>query len=195
MKKRVLQLIFSDTLAGTDIPVTYNNQADYIHMIPGLINSAQYEIATSVRRIPAEVKLSALTVTHEEFCDVYQLPVNCWQMMQGGLLYPDRIHRYREYRVMLNGNLRVTPGTDPNCIVEYWRYPTEINAQTADSTVLDNTPEVHEVVVFYAAAGLLLYDDAYRAQQFRSEYERRKNLLREPLWLEPGPIRNIYRGE
>ncbi len=39
LKKRVLQLIFSYSVAGSEIPATYNNQADYLAMIPGLINT------------------------------------------------------------------------------------------------------------------------------------------------------------
>jgi len=195
LKKRVLQLIFSDTLAGTVIPATYNNQADYINMIPGLVNTGLYDIATTARRIPAEAKLSSLTVTHETYCDVYQLPANCWQMMTGGLLTPDRNRRIAAYRILLSGNLRVDPGMDPDCILEYWRYPNEVSAQTADSTVLDNRPETHEALVFYVAAGLLAYDDPYRAQLFRNEYELRKKSLREPVWMEQGVIANIYQGE
>ena len=195
LKENVLKLIFSYSVAGTQIPATYNNQADYIAMIPGLANSAEMEIATTVRRIPAEKKLSSLTVTHETYCDVYALPDDCWQVMHGGLLCPDRIHRFREYRVMLDGSLRVGRNTDPDLILEYWRYPDTVGASTADTVELDNTPDAHEAIVFYVAAGRLTYDDAYRAQMFRNEYELRKKSLKEPVWLEVGHIVNCYGRE
>ena len=60
LKNRVLELIFSYSVAGSQIPVTYNNQADYITMIPGLVNNGQMDIATSVKRIPAIVLLADL---------------------------------------------------------------------------------------------------------------------------------------
>ena len=58
-----MQLAFSYSLAGTLIPDSYNNQADYLAMIPGLINTAATEIATFHKRIPATKLLSALTKT------------------------------------------------------------------------------------------------------------------------------------
>ena len=60
LKNRVLELIFSYSVAGSQIPATYNNQADYIAMIPGLVNNGQMDIATSVKRIPAMALLSDL---------------------------------------------------------------------------------------------------------------------------------------
>ena len=44
LKNRVLELIFSYSVAGSQIPATYNNQADYIAMIPGLVNNGQMDI-------------------------------------------------------------------------------------------------------------------------------------------------------
>ena len=36
-------------------------------------------------------------------------------------------------------------------------------------------------------------DDAYRYTMFLNMYEERISRLREPVWLEPGPIEDIYR--
>ena len=60
LKNRVLELIFSYSVAGSQIPATYNNQADYIAMIPGLVNNGQMDIATSEKRIAEMVLLSEL---------------------------------------------------------------------------------------------------------------------------------------
>ena len=46
LKQRVLELIFSYSVAGSEIPATYNNQADYLAMIPGLVNNGQRPILT-----------------------------------------------------------------------------------------------------------------------------------------------------
>ena len=40
LKRRVLQYIFSYTIAGDEIQLSYNNQADYVKLIPGLLNAA-----------------------------------------------------------------------------------------------------------------------------------------------------------
>ena len=51
---------------------------------------------------------------------------------------------------------------------------------------------MHECIVFYVAAHLLAYDDAYRYTAFMNEYEKQKARLREPIWLEVEPIHNLY---
>ena len=68
-----------------------------------------------------------------------------------------------------------------------------IDSLTSDSKELDNTPDVHECLVFYVAAHLLAYDDAYRYTVFLNMYEERRKRLREPVWIEPGPIEDVYR--
>ncbi len=60
LKKQVMQLIFSESIAGNEIPETYNNQADYLRMIPGLVNDGQIYIATTVMRIPEMIPLKDL---------------------------------------------------------------------------------------------------------------------------------------
>ena len=69
-----------------------------------------------------------------------------------------------------------------------------VNANTPDSMELDNTPDVHQCLVYYVAANLLIYDDAYRYTVFMNEYKERMSRLKEPVWIEPGPIEDIYRS-
>ena len=95
---------------------------------------------------------------------------------------------------MLAGKIELPFRAPEGMALEYWRYPERVSAQTADSVELDNTPDVHECLVFYVAAHLLSYDDAYRYTVFLNMYEERRKRLREPVWVEPGPIVDAYRG-
>ena len=193
LKKRVLQLIFSYSVAGSEIPATYNNQADYLAMIPGLVNNGQIDIATSVKRLPAQAALSDLERETINGRVLYKLPADCWMPFTGGLLY-ERSRRYERffgYR-FIGREIELSCCAPPGLILEYWRYPILIDAVTPDSMELDNTPDVHECLVFYVAAHLLAYDDPYRYTVFKNMYEERMSRLREPLWLEPGHIRNLY---
>ena len=193
LKKRVLQLILSYSVAGSEIPATYNNQADYLAMIPGLVNNGQMDIATSVKRLPAQVLLEDLETETINGRVMYKLPADCWIPFTGGLLY-ERSRRYERffgYRFIGNA-IELRCYAPEGLILEYWRYPVLIDSLTVDSTELDNTPDVHECLVFYVAAHLLAYDDPYRYTVFKNMYEERMSRLREPLWLEPGHIRNLY---
>ena len=193
LKKRVLQLIFSYSVAGSEIPATYNNQADYLAMIPGLVNNGQMDIATSVKRLPAQAALSDLETETVNGRLLYKLPADCWIPFTGGLLF-ERSRRYERffgYR-FISGFIELQRCAPSGLLLEYWRYPELIDSLTSDSTELDNTPDVHECLVFYVAAHLLAYDDPYRYTVFKKMYEERMSRLREPVWLEPGHIRNLY---
>ena len=100
LKMRVLELIFSYSVAGSPIPATYNNQADYIAMIPGLVNNGQTDIATSVKRIPAMAFLIDLEQEEVGNRVLYKLPSDCWLPFTGGLLFPESrsYERYFGYR-------------------------------------------------------------------------------------------------
>ena len=194
LKNCVLELIFSYSVAGSSIPATYNNQADYIAMIPGLINSGQMDIATSVKRIPAMPDLSDLEQEQIGERVLYKLPSDCWLPYTGGLLLPDshRYDRYFGYR-FIGGRIELPFHAPSGLAPEYWRYPERVSSETPDSTERDNTPDVHECLVFYVAAHLLAYDDAYRYTVFVNMYEERRKRLKEPVWLEPGIIEDVYR--
>ena len=51
LKRQALMLISQYSIAGTTVPASYNNQADYIMKIPLLVDSAEMEIATTVKPI------------------------------------------------------------------------------------------------------------------------------------------------
>ena len=194
LKSRVLELIFSYSVAGSPIPAAYNNQADYLAMIPGLVNNGQMDIATSVKRIPAMVPFNELESEQVEERVLYKLPSDCWLPFPGGLLFSHscRYERYFGYR-MIAGRIELPFHAPSGLALEYWRYPERVSADTPDGTELDNTPDVHECLVFYVAAHLLAYDDAYRYTVFLNMYEDRRKRLKEPVWLEPGPIEDVYR--
>ena len=195
LKMRVPELIFSYSVAGSQIPATYNNQADYLAMIPGLVNNGQMDIATSVKRIPAVAVLDDLEIEQAGESFLYTLPSDCWLPFTGGLKVPEgrRYGRYFGYR-FIGGRIELPFWAPSDLVLEYWRYPNSVSADTPDSTELDNTPDVHECLVFYVAAHLLAYDDAYRYTVFLNMYEERRKHLREPVWIEPGPIEDVYSG-
>ncbi|MBQ3374750.1 MAG: hypothetical protein IJG40_16625 [Oscillospiraceae bacterium] len=194
LKMRVLELIFSYSVAGSPIPATYNNQADYIAMIPGLVNNGQTDIATSVKRIPAMAFLIDLEQEEVGNRVLYKLPSDCWLPFTGGLLFPESrsYERYFGYR-FIGGRIELPFHAPSGLALEYWRYPETVSSGTPDSEELDNAPDVHECLVFYVAAHLLAYDDAYRYTVFLNMYEERRKRLREPVWIEPCPIEDVYR--
>ena len=194
VKKQALELAFDYSIAGAQIPGTYNNQDDYLCMIPQLVNSAQMEIATTVKKIPAMVNVDTLTKDLGETREIYNLPTDFYKIMDGGfLLLDDRGgKRIKKYRIINNKKLFMPDGINNDMILEYWRFPTKLESNVADSTELDNTVDTHYAVPFYVAAHLLLYDDAYRYAVLLNEWETRLARLRENMFVERGLVRNDY---
>lgn len=206
LKKRVMQLAFSESIAGTEIPATYNNQADYLRMIPGLANDGMMYIATTVKKIPEIVPLSSLEQQDFGAYTLYVLPNDFYQLMNGGLIWqrPDyalvdqhytyqRFHGYKLYgrnKLMI---AKKVPNLD-NIMVEYYRYPSELKDDPSDKTELDNTPDTHDVLPYHIAAELVKYDDPFRYSTLHNEFETRLSRLTEPVTTEFAPVEDVYAG-
>lgn len=199
VKRMALKLAFTDTIAGDQIPDTYNNQADYTNQIAGLVDSALMDIVTRAKHIPALVSLDELESVEVPGFTVYTLPADYQDMMHGGLVsvtrdhigWPDRIVRYRGYR-FIGGKLYVPECAPANMQMEYWRYPVSVGADPADDLQLDGTPDMHQAIPYYVAAQLCQYDDAFRYQANRNEYETKIALLHDPIFVEEDPINDVY---
>ena len=195
-KRKALELIFQYSIAGTAIPSSYNNQADYINRIPNLVNSAQTEIAVTVKPIQTTKAVSALTPDPVPLGGrtVHVLPADCFRVMDGGLLrvLPEGIVRTKNYRLLYGNRIVIFENDLSDMILEYLRYPTALTAASADTAELDNTPDAQECVPYYVAAHLVLYDDPYRYSALYNEYLRRIAQLRHQTIYESNLIRNEY---
>jgi hypothetical protein len=205
LKKLTLQLAFSESIAGEEIPYTYNNQADYIRAIPGLANDGMMYIATTVKKIPELVPLTSLESEDFGAYTLYTLPKDFWQLNNGGLIWqrPDiydiprysyqRYHGYKLYarnKLMIPKNVKNLDGM----MVEYYRYPETLGDDPDDLTELDNTPETHSALPYYIAAQLVMYDDPFRYASLSNEFETRLSRITEPVTVEYAPVEDAYFG-
>lgn len=202
LRHRVMQLLYSDSIAGDEIPSTYNNQADYLKAIPGLVNDAQVYVATTVKKIPAMKKLVDLPAEDMGIATAYTLPSSCWRMMNGGLMWPREergmitFERFHGYKMMQNRKILIpkrAPRQD-EMLVEYYRYPNELPDEPEDEEELDNTLEVQNAIPYYVAAHLVMYDDAFRYSALYNEFETRLGRISEPITTEYAPMEDAYSG-
>lgn len=196
-KKLILDLIFSDTIAGDEIAMSYNNQADYVKAIPSLINDGQLYVATVVRKIPALYPLVVPSYQTDAF-DVYTLPKTCWRVMHGGLMWEHKdefgrptIDRFHDYKIFGGDRIFIPKGMT-GLTLEYWRYPNKLDPEPDDDEELDNTEEVHAALAYYVAAQLVLYDDAFRHATLFNAWEARLARLTEPVFTEYGEVKDAY---
>lgn len=201
LKRATMQLVFSDTIAGELIPPSYNNQADYLNMIPALVNDCQIYVATTVKRIPQIVELASLEKKDFGAFDMYTLPTDCWRLMHGGLIWGavndlgmPVFTRYHKYKLYSNDKLMIPKNVHnlDAMMVEYYRYPASLPAVPTDDTELDNTPEVHSIIPYYVAAHLLMYDDPARYAYLNNEYETRLARITAPVFTEHSEVEDVY---
>jgi len=192
-KDYVLQLIHQYSIAGAQIPATYNNQADFLTRIPALANDALVYLATTARRLRASAEL----VQCDSFgsWNVYELPDDFWQLRTGGLTGADAAgNAVRADRFRLLGERRIAVPAEPAAVwrAEYYRYPAELPAEPADTELLDCPPEAAYAAAFYAAAHLAMPDDPAAQAALYNEFETRLSRLGELPAAELGTVCGVY---
>lgn len=173
VRDQTLKLLNQYTRAGSPVEGSYNNQQDYLERIPGLVNDAMMEIATTARKIPMVVRLESLL--HEESGDEvrYELPGNFYQLISGSVV------KTREGKT-LHTNLYAIEGKKYLVIpkeergdytITCYRYPNLLGENPEDTDELDNEPETHYAIPFYVAAYLVDHDDSFLCALFNNKYE------------------------
>ena len=189
-----LELINQYSIAGTEIPGSYNNQADYVHRIPKLLDDAQVHIATTAGKIRAITALSSMPRSRMGEWILYQLPEDCWQVCSGGIIRTDgpQLHRYSKYKLLGENGIAV-PGTlDGELMLEYYRYPALLGSDPAETDPLDNTPQAQMALPYYAAAMLVLQDNAFAYSALMNEFESKLSRIGERQQAQLTVIEDAY---
>ena len=200
LKERVLQLIFSYSIAGDEIELSYNNQEDYVKLIPGLLNKCQSYIY-QIKTIEDSVKLKDLM--SEDMGNgtiLVHLPDDCLKVTPG-LIVPrggqsgPMFFRDTRYR-LVGGNKMICPANMPdNTLLEYRRRSVPIPNNVKDYFVLPNPEEINDLIPFYIAAFVVMYDDPFRYSALYNEFETGlQRLYPNPTYVEEQPIMDVYGG-
>lgn len=190
----VLQLLNQYSVAGSKVADSYNNQADYLAKIPKMLDDAQVYVATSTGKIRTITDMSSLTRKTVGEWTLYELPEDCWQICSGGLIRADgpQLHRYSKYRLLGDNGVAVPKELDGELLLEYFRYPALLGDDPVDSANLDNTVEAQMAVPYYAAAMLVMQDDAFVYSALMNEFESKLARMGERRQAELTVIEDAY---
>ena len=193
-KDFTLQLINQYSVAGQKIADTYNNQADYLNRIPALLDDAQMQAATTTASIRELDNINNLRCDDNGSWLVYTLPENCWQMSSGGLIQYDgeEFRRFHRYHPVGKNKIAVPKGITGEVQVEYLRYPCLLGANPKDEDELDNTLAVQMALPYYAAAQLVMLDDAFAFSALSNEFESRLARLAERPHTDLNTVEDAY---
>lgn len=189
-----LKLINQYSIAGSPIPDSYNNQADYVLHIPQLLDDAQMYVATNQGRIRTVVPMTALDSHEEDGWTVYRLPEDCWQVCSSGLLrlHKGEVQRYHRYHQVGDRSIMVPSSLEGVLQLEYFRYPALLGADPSPEMELDNTPVAQMALPYYVAAHLVMHDDSFAYQALYNEFENKLSRLVEAPQAELSSVEDVY---
>lgn len=189
-----LQLINQYSTAGEAIQINYNNQADYIARIPKLLDDAAMQAATTTAPIRELDSLKNLRCDDNGAWLIYILPENCWQMTSGGLIQYDgeEFRRFHKYHPVGRNKIAVPKDLAGEVLVECFRYPRLLGADPKDGDELDNTLAVQMALPYYAAAQLVMQDDAFAFSALSNEFESRLARLAERPHTDMNTVEDAY---
>lgn len=163
------QLLNQYSIAGTLVPLSYNDQADDRNRMLNLINDAQMIIAMGPRPIHEsmtvvmpELDRDVLTAQVEvEMPDDYAKVLRVYftaadQSMAGtGEMCPCNQVFTRpatQLRWLTDDTLLLPNRPAGTYLIEYGRYPVRYTSETPLTTELDNKPDTHNPIPYYVAA-------------------------------------------
>lgn len=208
VKRHVLELINQSTIAGENVPLSYNNQADYVRRIPALLNQGITKIRGT--RLP---KINNMQLTggelHGSFVK-YALPADCRELISGGIrrmgdcgrglfAVPGNQWFIQGGQLWLPAD-HTSDGTpcpvedNPGnwYSIEYRAFSPQYPIDPADDYALDERSDVIQAAEYYAAAMLVIMEDQFTYGQLMNEYESRLAAMMPPVTAEMHPIQDVY---
>lgn len=190
IRRETLSHIRKYSIAGREVPASYNHQADDLNRIPLLINEALVNIRTLVKREPVLLELTE----GEAYGGMvrYRLPKDFFALRTGGVtvIREGRLQRTNNYRLQGREYILVPEGE--RYTVEYDRYPRQLPLDPADDFILEEDPEVIQTATYYAAANLVLQEDEFAYAALYNDYETRLGRISAGVTAEVGRVEDVY---
>lgn len=157
-KDAAFRLLNQYSIAGTEVPLSYNDQSDDNERMLDLINDAQMEISKTNRpleeRMTLEVPVVDATVPMEEISfmmpEDFNFPISLTFVPAGGHV---RITKEaNKFKWIGDDELLLPNRPFGTYTLLYNRWPVRYTKETPEDTELDNTPDTHVLIPYYVAA-------------------------------------------
>ena len=193
MRDFVLQLLNQYSVAGSQVPLSYNNQADDVTRIPALTRDGLYYVTTTAKKLPAVLELDDPEPVGN--MNAYTLPDDFFQMKSGGILQVDRsgrVSRCGRFRLLGGRQLLLPAEPGTRYRLEYYRYPWTPEGLPQDGDFLDCPPEAQTAVAYYVAAHLAMEDSSFLYGALYSDFELKMARLQEGPVAECTVAEDVY---
>ena len=192
----VLQHLDQYSVAGQEVPASYNNQADYTNRICSLANTALRIIATNTAPlmgtfIPAKNEYKGCTDLPNGLTKI-EMPNDFWKMTGQGIpCFKDgEFHRNMHYQYLTDRAILVPTKELPHIMITYHRYPRKLFGGKNEE--LDCSDAAADCASFYVAAQLARQDSPYLYQSLYNEFEQMMARLLPPVTTETSMVEDVY---
>ena len=195
-RKLVLQHLDQYSVAGEEIPLAYNNQADYSERICALANIALRTIATQTAPLTAILDPQSSNAKKEEMengLTKITMPTDFFKMTGQGIpTFGGDVDYARNmtYQFLPPNQIIVKTKDLPKIQIPYHRYPRQLHGQ--EDEILDGSETVADCASFYVAAQLARHDSPYAYQSLYNEFETMMTRLKPPLITEFSETEDVY---
>jgi hypothetical protein len=191
IKREVLSLINQYSVSGVEVLDTYNNQADYLKRIPQFVNAALMNIRTFTK--PQSVLYPLTNGTDFGARVSYEMPSDFWKLKSGGVFRMTEagLERTNDY-LILGGRTLSVPKKNDAYVVEYYRFPDQLSLDAKDTEDIREDPDVIQAAEFYAAAMLVMSEDAFVYASLFNEYETRLARMAQGPVAEVTAVGDVY---
>jgi hypothetical protein len=196
LKNLVLRHIDQYTVAGSPVPLDYNNQADFVNKIPDLTNIALRTIATQAAPltgtiIPYKDCIDDILLMSNGWCKI-SMPCDFWRIRGDGigLMGSDGFRASRNYRFLSAREILVRRDELPTMMITYDRFPRKVRG--VDTEDLDCDESVAQCASFYIAAQLMRTEDPYAYQSLFNEYSNMLSQLVRPITADFVRSEDVY---
>lgn len=144
--------------------------------LPALYNLAYQELAITKKITATKTYAEILDENKEDKYTSYSMPTDLYQIKNVFALDEDNKPISADYYTIGN-KIYINDNTEGKTILEYYKYPQEINEQTSDNFYLEIDNDAQTLLPYKVADDILKTDPSADYTAFATEYQRKLQVL------------------
>ncbi len=144
--------------------------------LPFLYNLAYKELAMTKKIIASKTYSEISDEQKNDRYTSYSLPSDLYQIKNVILLDEDNKPQNADYYTIQN-KIYINDNSKGNTVLEYYRYPQEINEETTDDFYLEIDEDAQAILPYKVADDILKTDPSSDYTAFATEYQRKLQIL------------------
>ena len=155
---------------------TYTEDEDIARRLPFLYNLAYKELAQTKKIIATKTYSEITEENKADRYTSYSLPSDLYQIKNIFVQDSDNKQINADYYIV-NNKIYINDNTPGNTILEYYKYPQEINEETEDDFYLELDNDAQSLLPYKVADDILKTDPSSDYTAFATEYQRKLQSL------------------